>query len=123
MIFTLMFIPLVLAMILSFTKKISDFRFAFYSGILFYILILVVVYLSSYYYQTELEKFDINNNGIFEKSEINKEQQKAMQKITSDVGRNFAPFIGIIYALIYFIMTYILLKIFRIMRKKVLKTN
>ena len=69
---------------------------------------------SNYKYQNELDAFDINKDGFFSGNEINEAQQKAMKNVISDTGRNFAPFTGIIFSVIYYI---ILLPIFIIIDK------
>lgn len=48
-----------------------------------------------------LERFDLNGNGVFNGDEITPEQQQAMKKVTNDTGRALAPFTGAIVSLIY----------------------
>lgn len=45
-------------------------------------------------YQKELDSFDLNKDGIFSGNEKTPEQEAAMFRLTSDVGRNFSVFTG-----------------------------
>ena len=74
------------------------------SSLLTYIIIVASASYLSFKYQSELDAFDLNNDGLFSGNEINEEQQKAMQKVISDTGRNFAPFTGILFSVIYYII-------------------
>ena len=65
-----------------------------------YILIIAYVILYDIYLQNNLNSFDIDNNGFFSGSEITIEQKKAMQKLSSDTGRNFSFIIGLFYSAI-----------------------
>lgn len=50
------------------------------------------------YCQWDLNKYDLNMNGIFESNEINSAQQAAYQRLINDTGRNFAIFTGLIFS-------------------------
>lgn len=63
-----------------------------------YILIITYVILYDIYLQYNLNRFDIDNNGFFNSNEITTEQKKAMQKLSSDTGRNFSFITGIFYS-------------------------
>ena len=52
------------------------------------------------YYQWDLNRYDLDKDGLFGGEEITKEQEAAMQRLTSDVGRNFSFITGFIFALI-----------------------
>jgi hypothetical protein len=52
------------------------------------------------YYQWDLNRYDLDKDGIFGGEEITKDQEAAMQRLTSDVGRNFSFITGFIFALI-----------------------
>jgi len=41
------------------------------------------------YYQWNLNRFDLNKDGMFGGVEITDEQNEAMRKLTNDTGRNF----------------------------------
>ncbi len=71
------------------------------------------------YYQIELNSYDLNQDGFFSGNEITPGQEVAMQKVVSDVGRNFSLITGGIYALMLAIITFIIGKVvLRINRKK-----
>jgi len=84
--------------------KFSNVKIAGILAFLFYLSIIVVVIFTNYHLKNKLESFDINHDGFFTNEEINTEQKLAMKDVISDVGRNFAPFIGILYSLVYFII-------------------
>jgi hypothetical protein len=51
------------------------------------------------YYQWDLNRYDLDKDGLFGGEEITKDQEAAMQRLTSDVGRNFSFITGFIFAL------------------------
>jgi hypothetical protein len=59
------------------------------------------------YYQLDLNKYDLDKNGFFSSSESTTEQKNAMQKLSSDLGRNLSVFIGFIFAIILASFIYI----------------
>lgn len=65
-----------------------------------YILIIAYVILYDIYLQYNLNSFDIDENGFFNDSEITIEQKKAIQKLSSDTGRNFSFITGLFYSAI-----------------------
>ena len=80
----------------------------------FFSFYLVIVGLSAFltvYYQIELNKYDLNQDGFFSGNELTPEQEVAMQKVVSDVGRNFSFITGGIYALVLAIFTFIIGKV------------
>lgn len=84
--------------------KLSINKIALLSSLLTYIIIVASASYLNFKYQSELDDFDLNNDGLFSGNEVNEEQQKAMQKVISDTGRNFAPFTGILFSVIYYII-------------------
>ena len=84
--------------------KLSINKIALLSSLLTYIIIVASASYLNFKYQSELDAFDLNNDGLFSGNEINEEQQKAMQKVISDTGRNFAPFTRILFSMIYYII-------------------
>lgn len=92
------------SLILKGKLKLSINKIALLSSLLTYIIIVASASYLSFKYQSELDAFDLNNDGLFSGNEINEEQQKAMQKVISDTGRNFAPFTGILFSVIYYII-------------------
>jgi hypothetical protein len=71
-----------------------------------------------YKYQTELDKFDLNNDGFFNGNEINNEQKKAMRNVISDTGRNFAPITAILYTIVHYFILKMILTAFNIRKIK-----
>ncbi|MBX9807252.1 MAG: hypothetical protein K2X95_05605 [Flavobacteriaceae bacterium] len=90
-------------------KKITTNQIAMISAFLFYLSIIVTVIATNYILKNELNSFDLNGDGFFNGKEITTEQQTAMHNVISDTGRNFAPIIGIIYSLIYYLFLLIVL--------------
>jgi hypothetical protein len=50
------------------------------------------------YYQWDLNRYDLDKDGLFGGQEITDEQKAAMQRLTNDVGRNFSFITGFIFA-------------------------
>ncbi len=44
------------------------------------------------YLKADLDRYDLDGNGAFSKSELTLEARRAMQRFTSDTGRSYAPF-------------------------------
>ena len=65
-----------------------------------YIVIIAYVIFYDIYLQYYLNSFDIDKNGFFNGDEITTEQKKAMQKLSSDTGRNFSFITGLFYSAI-----------------------
>lgn len=85
-------------------SKLSINKIALFSSLLTYIIIVASASYLNLKYQSELDVFDLNKDGLFSGNEINEEQQNAMRKVISDTGRNFAPFTGILISMIYYII-------------------
>lgn len=66
----------------------------------FYIVIIAYIIFYDIYLQYYLNSFDIDKNGFFNGDEITIEQKKAMQKLSSDTGRNFSFITGLFYSAI-----------------------
>jgi hypothetical protein len=77
----------------------------------------MLVFITNHTLKSDLDAFDLNKDGNFSIEERTSGQQQAMQAVISDTGRNFAPIIGIIYSLIYFIIVMIPLSIFNRLKK------
>lgn len=72
-----------------------------YSVIVLLVLYIYIVGSSTYddiYYQWDLNRYDLDKDGFFGEKEITKEQEAAMNRLTSDVGRNFSFITGFIFA-------------------------
>ncbi len=77
----------------------------------FLILYLFIVGNSTYdaiYYQWDLNRYDLDKDGMFSGTEITDAQKEAMSKLTSDTGRNFSFITGFIFALVISTFIYIL---------------
>ncbi|WKW45485.1 hypothetical protein P3875_06750 [Myroides sp. JBRI-B21084] len=66
-----------------------------------YLLIVGTAMFDSIYYQWDLNRYDLDKDGMFGGKELTNEQNEAMRKITSDTGRNFAFITGFIFALTF----------------------
>ena len=100
--------------IVLFTKTdLNTKKIALLTSILFYILIVAYTFYLKHKYKVELDKFDINNDGFFKGNEINTEQKNAMKNVISDTGRNFAPFIAILYSMAHFFILKMILDSFK----------
>ena len=55
----------------------------------------------------------IESTGFFTDKEITSEQQIALKKVSSDTNLILATIVGILYSLIYFLILFVSLKIFR----------
>lgn len=87
-------------------------KIAFFSTLLFYIILIISTIYLKCKYQHDLDAFDTNSDGLFTGNEISEAQQTAMKNVTSDTGRNFVPFTGIIFSIIYYILLLPILIIF-----------
>ena len=96
----------------------NDRKIAIFTSILFYVLIVSYTLYLKYKYQTELDKFDLNNDGFFNGNEINNEQKKAMRNVISDTGRNFAPITAILYSIVHYFILKMILTAFNISKNK-----
>ena len=73
------------------------------STVVFFVIYLLIVGGATYSdlnAQLTLNDFDLNKDGLFSGEEITAEQKEAMQKLTSDTGRNFSFIIGFIFSVI-----------------------
>lgn len=98
-------------------SKLSINKIALFSSLLTYIKTVASTSYLNLKYQSELDAFDLNKDGLFSGNEINEEQQKAMRKVISDTGRNFAPFTGILISMIYYIILLLTLSLINKMSK------
>ncbi|HQA75119.1 hypothetical protein [Flavobacterium sp.] len=101
-------------------NKVSIFKLALIPSILFYLLIIVFVIFLKIQHKSELDVFDLNNDGFFSKNEINTKQRLAMKNVISDTRITFAPIIGLLYTLIFYIL---LLPILFLIEKISIKIN
>lgn len=89
---------------LSSKFKLTINKIAMISSVLLYVTIIGAAIYFKLKYQQELDAFDTNKDGFFNGDEINAAQIKAMRNVTNDTGRNFAPFTGIVIAVLYYLL-------------------
>lgn len=76
----------------------------------FLILYFLIVGKASYdsiFYQLELNRLDLNNDGFFNGNELTKELSEIMKKQNNDVGRNFSFITGFIFSLFISLLVYV----------------
>lgn len=100
-------------------SKLKNYQVALIAALLFYISIVLIAIFLNYIYQSELDAFDLNKDGSFSQTEQTPDQQQAMRNKIADTGRNMAPIVGLLYALVYLCIIILPLKIFN-RRKAVL---
>ena len=110
--FSLQFVFLFWVLFLN-KLQLNNKRTASYSTIFFYISIIVFVVIEKITLRNYLDSFDLNSDGFFTDKEITSEQQIALKKVSSDTNLILAPIVGILYSLIYFLILFVSLKIFR----------
>jgi hypothetical protein len=65
------------------------------------------------YYQWDLNKYDLDKNGIFNGGEITREQDAAIKRLTNDAGRNASFITGLISSAIISIVVFVVGKIYQ----------
>ena len=100
-----------LALILIYRKRLFSKNKLFWASLtVFLVLYLFIVGSTTFddiYYQWNLNRFDLNKDGMFGGVEITDEQNEAMRKLTNDTGRNFSFITGFIFALFISTAVYI----------------
>ena len=116
----LVFLPILLSFINSkvLSNKHINTTLAIISALCFYVFVLASVAHIDRELDTELAKFDLNGDSFFSGEEINPEQEKAMLRVVSDTGRNFAPLTGGIFSFLYFLLLCLIFWLFDIFRSK-----
>ncbi|MFD2177080.1 hypothetical protein [Veronia pacifica] len=89
------------------SSKLKNVSMSGISAVLLYVFILVSVAYIEHKLNSDLAAFDLDGDGFFSDSEVTPEQEKAMSRVTADTGRTFAPFIGAIFAAIYFLVVWL----------------
>jgi phosphoglycerol transferase MdoB-like AlkP superfamily enzyme len=77
--------------------------------LIIYALIVGSAALTDIKYQKDLNKFDLNNDGFFSENEKTNDQEKAMFRLTNDVGRNFSIFSGAIFSGLLALVMYVVI--------------
>src|SRR5690606_32596179 len=103
----------ILLYLLYFRSHLTNKQISLYSSIVFYLSIIAIVVITKFALRSELDSFDTNNDGVFNGEEIRPEQRNALKKVSSDTSLIFAPFVGIIFSIMYFIVLLVGLKMFR----------
>ncbi len=95
-----------------YNNRLNNFAIAFFSTLFFYVSIIGMVIIIKFLTKRELDSFDLDGNGFIDNEEITPASRQAVEKASHDTGLSMAPFIGIIYSIIYFILIIIPLAIF-----------
>ncbi|MEM9079411.1 MAG: hypothetical protein AAGC74_01825 [Verrucomicrobiota bacterium] len=66
-----------------------------------YLLLVSLVWVTEVGLKRNLEKFDLDGDGAFSGEEITPEMEKAMEAVTQDTGRTFAPITGLVICPVY----------------------
>jgi len=97
--------------ILVYRKRLFTSNKLFWiSFTVFLVIYLLIVGGATYddiYYQWDLNRYDLNKDGMFGGNELTDEQNEAMRKLTSDTGRNFSFVTGFVFSLIISTAVYI----------------
>jgi ABC-type multidrug transport system permease subunit len=100
-----------LTILLNRKKLFLKNRMLWISITTFLILYLFIVGTSTYeaiYYQWDLNRYNLDKDGLFGGVERTDEQKEAMNKLKSDTGRNFSFITGFIFAFIISTFIYII---------------
>ena len=95
-----------------YNNRLNNFAIAFFSTLFFYVSIIGLVIIIRYLTKRELESFDLDGNGFVDREEVTPESVEASNKAVHDTGLSMAPFTGIFFSIIYFILIIIPLAIF-----------
>jgi hypothetical protein len=115
MFFTLLYLaPVIMFVFLKYSgKKLAlPSKVSLYIFVISYGLIIYSVFGYEVYLEFQLNKFDLNNDGIFSGLEITASQELAMSRVTSDTGITFAPFTGFIFSGLISFLSLLILKLF-----------
>lgn len=114
-----------LSMIIFYYRTLKNSRLFWNSLIVFLIIYLLIVGKVTYdtiYYQWNLNRFDLNNDGIFSGTEITNDQKEAMRRLTNDTGRNLSIISGFVFspflAACFFTSGFLILKVKQTMRNR-----
>jgi len=101
-------------------------KVSLYTFVISYSLIIYLVFGYEVYLEFQLNKFDLNNDGIYSGLEVTASQKLAMSKVISDTGRTFAPFTGFIFSSLIGLLSLFIVKLLGLVNKrpdKVLKQD
>lgn len=74
----------------------------------FYLLIVGRALYLDIHLQSDLNQYDLNNDGFFSGEEINEKQKIAMNKVSSDAPRNFSFITALIFSSLLSIIIYVI---------------
>ena len=101
---------LLLLIIVFYKRTFKSKRKSLWIGLsvflVFYTLIVGSAALTDIKYQKQLDTYDLNQDGLFSENEITPEQEAAMFRLTSDVGRNFSILTGALFSGILGLIAY-----------------
>jgi hypothetical protein len=105
-----------LGTILIYRKRLlSKNKLLWISILVFLVLYLFIVGGATYdaiYFQWDLNRYDLDKDGMFGGAEITAEQNEAMRKLSNDTGRNFSFITGFVFALVISLVVYISVRVF-----------
>ena len=103
---------LIAGLVLYFRNKLSiTVKASVWSFVAVYSFVMYGALAADFYFDYQLQKFDLNGDVFFSGAEINQEQEKAMDKFVGDTGRTFAPFTGLMLSIIFAGILFIVLKL------------
>jgi hypothetical protein len=95
-----------------YNNRLNNFAIAFFSTLFFYVSIIGMVIIIRYLTKRELESFDLDGNGFIDNEEITPASRQSVENASHDTGLAMAPFTGIIFSIIYFVLIIIPLAFF-----------
>ena len=112
---------LFIVLLLRYKKNYSNALISLLTALFFYASFFIAIKIDGYMLEQHANSFDLDGDGMFSASEITPGQAKASFAYTNDLGRNLAPYIGIVLAVLYFVVLFAVLSIMG--RKKTLKNK
>jgi hypothetical protein len=107
---------LVVFLLLRYYKSkgtVSTSRIVLVATVFFYFSIIAIVVITNVILRAKLDSFDLNHDGMFNRSESTPAQKEALQRVSSDTSATFAPLVAIPYSVVYCLVLYVVLKVFR----------
>ena len=125
---TMFLVPIaILAMIYfgsqSLKNKPSDIKLVIANFIVIYLLVVVSVFIYDFYLEYKVSTFDLDGDGFFSNRESTPEYLEYSSRLTNDVGRNFAPITGFVFAFLWTAFFYLLLKVIRFIKRSTTTTQ
>jgi hypothetical protein len=103
-------------LLLSYYKSkgtVRTSRVVLVASLFFYFSVIALVVITNYTLRAKLDSFDLNHDGMFNRSESTPAQKEALQQVSSDTSATFAPIVAIPFSLVYFLVLYVILRVFR----------